>query len=80
LPHLRTPEAGDLAAAETIVPMPDLGITHRLSGGMNLWRMPLSELEPGDAQPQLIVWRHTSTGGGLATPEFVSDLETGGWS
>jgi hypothetical protein len=26
------------------------------------------------------VRRHTSTGGGLATPEIVSDLRTGGWS
>jgi hypothetical protein len=47
-------EAGDLAEATTIVPMPDLGITHRLGGGMNLWRMPLSELEDGYGVPALV--------------------------
>jgi len=48
-------QPGDVAAAGTIVPMPDLGITHRLpAGGMNLWRMPLSELETGYGQPQLV--------------------------
>jgi FG-GAP-like repeat len=48
-------EAGDLAAASTIVPMPDLAITHRLpGGGMNLWRIPLSELESGYGVPQLV--------------------------
>jgi hypothetical protein len=53
-PHLRIP-AGELAEASTIVPMPDLGITHRLpGGGMNLWRIPLSELENGYGTPQLV--------------------------
>src|SRR3954464_3873307 len=48
-------QAGDVAAAGTIVPMPDLGITHRLpDGGMNLWRIPLSELETGYGQPSLV--------------------------
>ena len=48
-------QPGDVAAAGTIVPMPDLGITHRLpGGGMNLWRMPLSELESGYGVPQLV--------------------------
>ena len=48
-------EAGDLAAASTIVPMPDLAITPRLpSGAMNLWRIPLSDLEAGTGQPQLV--------------------------
>jgi hypothetical protein len=48
-------EAGDVAAAGTIVPMPDLGIAHRLpGGGMNLWRLPLSQLETGYGQPQLV--------------------------
>jgi hypothetical protein len=43
-------EAGDLAAAETIVPMPDPAVTHRLpGGGMDLWRIPLSELGPATA-------------------------------
>ena len=48
-------EPGEVAAAATYVQLPDLGITHRLpSGGMNLWRMPLSDLEDGFAQPQLV--------------------------
>ena len=48
-------EAGEVSAAVTYVQLPDLGITHRLpSGGMNLWRMPLSDLEDGFAQPQLV--------------------------
>jgi hypothetical protein len=48
-------QPGDVSAAGTIVPMPDLGIAHRLpAGGMNLWRIPLSELEQGYAQPQLV--------------------------
>jgi hypothetical protein len=43
------------AAALTLVPMPDLGITHRLpGGGMNLWRIPLSEVEADVGQPQLV--------------------------
>jgi hypothetical protein len=42
-------------AAATPVPLPDLGITHRLAdGGMNLYRMPLSELELGYGEPQLV--------------------------
>ena len=42
-------------AAPTPVPLPDLGITHRLAdGGMNLFRMPLSELEEGYGEPQLV--------------------------
>jgi hypothetical protein len=48
-------EAGELAEATTIVPMPDLGITHRLpGGGMNLWRMPLSDLEGDHGTPHLV--------------------------
>jgi hypothetical protein len=48
-------EAGELAAAETIVPMPDLGIAHRLpAGGMNLWRIPLSDVETGYGAPHLV--------------------------
>jgi hypothetical protein len=48
-------QAGDVAAAGTIVALPDLGIAHRLpGGGMNLWRMPLSDLEAGYGQPQLV--------------------------
>jgi hypothetical protein len=48
-------QPGDVASAGTIVALPDLGITHRLpDGGMNLWRMPLSELETGYGQPQLV--------------------------
>jgi hypothetical protein len=48
-------QAGDVAAAGTIVPMPDLAIAHRLpGGGINLWRMPLSELETGYGQPELV--------------------------
>src|SRR4051794_18394435 len=48
-------QTGDLAAAGTIVPMPDLGIAHRLpGGGMNLWQMPLSELETEYGQPGLV--------------------------
>lgn len=47
-------EAGDVGTT-AIVPLPDLAITHRLpSGAMNLWRMPLSELEAGTGQPQLV--------------------------
>jgi hypothetical protein len=39
--------------------MPDLAVTHRLpGGGMNLWRIPLSELENGYGVPPL------TTGGG----------------
>lgn len=46
---------GEVAAATTIVPLPDLAIPHRLpGGGMNLWRMPLSELEDGYGVPQLV--------------------------
>ena len=48
-------QPGDVAAAGTMVPMPDLAIAHRLpGGGMNLWRMPLSELETGYGQPELV--------------------------
>ena len=48
-------EPGAASAASTYVALPDLAITHRLpSGGMNLWRMPLSDLEDGFAQPQLV--------------------------
>ncbi|WP_170182362.1 FG-GAP repeat domain-containing protein [Blastococcus colisei] len=47
-------QAGDTSAS-AIVPLPDLGIAHRLpSGGMNLWRIPLSELETGYGRPQLV--------------------------
>ncbi|TQN42305.1 FG-GAP repeat protein [Blastococcus colisei] len=46
---------GGVAPASTVVALPDLAIAHRLpSGGMNLWRMPLSELEDGFGQPQLV--------------------------
>jgi hypothetical protein len=47
-------EAGDLAAAEAIVPLPVLGVTHPVSGGRNLWRMPLSDLEAGYGAPALV--------------------------
>ena len=48
-------EAGDVSAAGTIVALPDLAIAHRLpGGGMNLWRIPLSELEAGYGQPALV--------------------------
>jgi hypothetical protein len=54
-PAHATAQAGGVSAGGTIVPMPDLGIAHRLpGGGMNLWRIPLSELEPGYGQPQLV--------------------------
>ena len=47
-------EAGEVSAA-TVVALPDLAITHRLpSGAMNLWRMPLSDLEAGYGQPRLV--------------------------
>jgi hypothetical protein len=46
---------GGLPAAETIVALPDLAFAHRLpGGGINLWRMPLSELEEGFGRPQLV--------------------------
>jgi hypothetical protein len=42
-------------AAATLVAWPDLGIAHRLpSGGMNLWRVPLSQSENGFGKPQLV--------------------------
>jgi hypothetical protein len=48
-------QAGDAAAAATLVAWPDLGIAHRLpSGGINLWRVPLSQSEAGFGQPQLV--------------------------
>lgn len=54
--------SGDVAATTTMVALPDLAIAHRLpGGGMNLWRMPLSDLETGFAQPQLV--RSLTTGG-----------------
>jgi hypothetical protein len=47
--------AGGLANAGTPVPLPDLGFAHRRSdGGINLFRMPLSELEAGFGRPQLV--------------------------
>lgn len=50
------------AAADTVVALPDLATAHRLpGGGMNLWRTPLSELEDGYGQPQLV--RTLDTGG-----------------
>lgn len=46
---------GLTTAAATLVAWPDLGIAHRLpSGGMNLWRVPLSQSEAGFGQPQLV--------------------------
>ena len=37
------------------MPLPDLGLAHRLAdGGMNIFRMPLSELELGYGEPQLV--------------------------
>jgi hypothetical protein len=55
-------EAGELAEASTVIPMPDLGITHRLpGGGMNLWRIPLSDEETGTGVPVLV--RKLDTGG-----------------
>src|SRR5690242_18497332 len=48
-------QAAGTAATTTIVPMPDLAITHRLpGGGMNLWRLPLSEYDPNYGTPQLV--------------------------
>jgi hypothetical protein len=43
------PAEGDQdAGAEALVPLPDMGLAHRRGdGGMNLFRMPLSELEDG---------------------------------
>jgi hypothetical protein len=47
--------AGSVAAASTPVPLPDLGLSYRRSdGGMNLFRLPLSELEDGYGTPQLV--------------------------
>jgi len=46
---------GLTTAAATLVAWPDLAIAHRLpSGGMNLWRVPLSQSEHGFGQPQLV--------------------------
>src|SRR5215213_9697303 len=54
-PAAAAAQAGDVAAASMMVALPDLGIAHRLpAGGMNLWRVPLSELEDGFGQPQLV--------------------------
>jgi hypothetical protein len=54
-PAAAAAQAGDAAAASMMVALPDLGIAHRLPpGGMNLWRVPLSELEDGFGQPQLV--------------------------
>ena len=48
-------QAGDATAAATLVAWPDLGIAHRLpSGGINLWRVPLSQSEAGFGQPRLV--------------------------
>jgi hypothetical protein len=45
---------GDTAASYGVA-LPDLAIAHRLpSGAMNLWRMPLSQLEDGFGTPQLV--------------------------
>jgi len=45
---------GDTAASYGVA-LPDLAIAHRLpSGAMNLWRMPLSQLEDGFGAPQLV--------------------------
>jgi hypothetical protein len=55
----------DAGAAETYVPMPDLGIAHRApDGGINLYRMSLSELEDdyGTATPV----RKLTAGSGFA--------------
>lgn len=47
--------AADTAATTAIVAMPDLGIAHRLAGGgMNLWRLPLSEFDPNYGRPKLV--------------------------
>ena len=57
-----TRTAGGTEAAEVVISMPDLGITHRLAnGGMNLFRMPLSELEDGYGEIDTV--RTLSTGG-----------------
>jgi hypothetical protein len=48
-------QAGGATAAATLVAWPDLGIAHRLpSGGINLWRVPLSQSEAGFGQPRLV--------------------------
>lgn len=42
-------------ASATTIPTTDLAITHRLAGGgMNLWRLPLSDFELAYGQPQLV--------------------------
>lgn len=47
--------AGGVAATTTLVALPDLAIAHRLpAGGMNLWRIPLSDLETDFARPSLV--------------------------
>jgi hypothetical protein len=43
------------AAAEIPVPLPDLGLAHRAAdGGINLFRAPLSELEEGYGEVELV--------------------------
>ena len=47
--------AEGVSGAGTPVPLPDLGLAHRRSdGGINLFRLPLSELEEGYGRPQLV--------------------------
>jgi hypothetical protein len=54
--------AASTAGADVIVPMPDLGIAHRLSnGGINLFRLGLSDIDPTFGQIQLV--RSLRTGG-----------------
>jgi hypothetical protein len=52
----------ELTPAEVGVPLPDLTFTYRLgAGGMNVWRLPLSDLEAGYGHVQLV--RSLTTGG-----------------
>jgi hypothetical protein len=53
----------DVGAAATFVPLPDLGISHRRpDGGINLFRMPLSELEADFATASRVRMLPASTG------------------
>ena len=56
------PAAVGTAAADGVVMMPDLGIAHRLGGGgINLFRLGLSDVDPTYGQTELV--RTLSTGG-----------------
>jgi hypothetical protein len=54
--------AGATAAADVVVPMPDLGIVHKTAnGGFNLFRLGLSEVDPTYGSTELV--RRMTTGG-----------------